>query len=340
MQLRGDVATPREREVIVRQAQHLLRLVDDLLDVSRVARGKVTLTTKSLELSTVVAKAVEAAGPLLEERRHELYLSVAAQGLPLEADEVRLTQVISNLLTNAARYTPPGGRIDVAAARDGEEICLRVRDNGNGIDPVLLPNVFDMFVQGERSPDRSDGGLGLGLSLVRMLVTLHGGTVSARSDGAGRGSEFLLRLPASAPSPSEDHGPFAGRPLVTDHPQRVLVVDDHQDGATMIGDLLSEAGHDVRVAYDASQALSVADVFRPQTAILDIGLPVMDGYTLGRELRSRLGGSAPALIALTGYGQDRDKRRGEEAGFSAHLVKPVDVDVLLRSIDEVAVRLP
>jgi len=183
MQLRGDVATPREREVIVRQAKHLVRLVDDLLDVSRVARGKVTLSKRPVELAAVVAKAVEAAGPLLEQRRHALHVAVPPDRLTVEGDEVRLTQVVSNLLTNAARYTPPGGRIDVTGARERNEVVLRVRDNGTGIEPALLPHLFDMFVQGPRGPDRAEGGLGLGLSLVRTLTALHGGTVSAHSEG-------------------------------------------------------------------------------------------------------------------------------------------------------------
>jgi signal transduction histidine kinase len=195
MQLRGDVATPHEREVILRQAQHLVRLVDDLLDVSRVARGKVTLARRQLELGNVVAKAVEATAPLLEERRHQLLLTVPFEGLLVDADEVRLTQVVSNLLTNAARYTASGGRIEVTAAREDSEVVLRVRDNGMGIDQALLPHVFEMFVQGARGSDRSQGGLGLGLSLVRTLTALHGGSVNAQSEGPGRGSEFTVRLP-------------------------------------------------------------------------------------------------------------------------------------------------
>ena len=199
MQMRGDVAMPGERELILRQAQHLVRLVDDLLDVSRVARGKVTLAKVPLELGGVVAKAVEATAPLLEQHRHALRLSVSSRGLLVEADEVRLTQVVSNLLTNAARYTPSGGRIEVIAAREGADVVLRVRDNGIGIDPILMPSMFEMFVQGRRGPDRSQGGLGLGLSLVRQLTALHGGTVSGHSEGAGRGSEFTVRLPLAPP---------------------------------------------------------------------------------------------------------------------------------------------
>ena len=335
MQLRGDVATPREREVILRQAQHLVRLVDDLLDVSRVARGKVELAKKPLELASVVAKAVEVTGPLFEQRSHLLHLSVPSKGLLIEADEVRLTQVVNNLLTNAARYTPPGGRVEVTAAREDKEITLRVRDNGIGMDPALLSHVFEMFVQGARGPDRSEGGLGLGLSLVRTLTTLHGGTVSAHSDGPGCGSEFTVRLPAFLPPDLSAHtqATAAQRHIASAHTMRVLVVDDNRDGAEMISDLLSAAGHEVKVANDPSEALSLADAFRPQVAILDIGLPVMDGYMLAQEMRIRLGHAVPTLIALSGYGHDQDKRRSDEAGFALHLVKPVDLEKLLQALD-------
>jgi CheY-like chemotaxis protein len=316
MELRGDVSTPREREVIIRQSQHLVRLVDDLLDVSRVARGKVTLARKRLELATVVAKAVEATAPLLEQRRHRLNLSVPQTGLTVEADEVRLTQVVSNLLTNAARYTESGGRIDVTAAREGGEVVLSVRDNGQGIDPALLPHVFDMFVQGPRGPDRLEGGLGLGLSLVRTLTELHGGKASAHSEGPGRGSLFTVRLPASAPLVAGVNGTgAAARPIDRDVARRVLVVDDNRDAAEMISLLLSRAGHQVEIAADASQALSTVDAFRPQVAILDIGLPVMDGYALGH-----------------------DQRRSAEAGFASHLVKPVDAKHLVHLVDELGNR--
>jgi PAS domain S-box-containing protein len=329
MEMRGDVATPREREVIIRQAQHLVRLVDDLLDVSRVARGKVTLTKKPIELSVVVMKAVEATAPAFEERRHRLNLSVVARGLAVDADEVRLTQVVSNLLTNAARYTAPGGRVDVRARREGEEVVLSVRDNGTGIEPDLLPHVFSMFVQAPRGPDRLEGGLGLGLSLVRTLTALHGGTVTAHSEGPGRGSEFTVRLPA-ATSRAESSAPpeHSRRPVAIATGHRVLVVDDNRDGAEMIAELLAAAGYEVQIAGDASQALSVAGAFSPHVAILDIGLPVMDGYALGQELRARAGSSAPILIALSGYGQERDQRRSADAGFTFHLVKPVQAERL------------
>ena len=334
MQLRGDVATPYEREVIVRQAQHLVRLVDDLLDVSRLARGKVTLTKQRMELATAVSKAVEATAPLLEQRRHRLNVSVASRGLAILADDVRLPQIIGNLLTNAALYTDPDGRIDVTGTRERDEVVLRVRDNGAGIDPALLPRLFEMFVQDARGSDRTRGGLGLGLSLVRTLTALHGGTVSAHSAGVGRGSEFTLRLPASAPADALADVPIRRRREISAGcGHRILVVDDNRDAASTIGRFLSEVGYEVQIAGDASQALSAAMVIRPHVAVIDIGLPVMDGYTLGRELRSRMGGAVPELIALTGYGQEQDQRRSAEAGFAAHMVKPVDAERLTRMVD-------
>jgi PAS domain S-box-containing protein len=334
MQLRGDVATPYEREVIVRQAQHLVRLVDDLLDVSRLARGKVTLSKKPIELAIVVGKAVEASAPLLEQRRHRLNVSVAPHGLSVDADEVRLAQVIGNLLTNAALYTDPDGRIEVTGEQQGEEVVLRVRDNGAGIAPDLLPRLFEMFVQDPRGSDRTQGGLGLGLCLVRTLTALHGGTVGAQSAGVGQGSEFTLRLPASAPSEATADVPLRrAREISAGCGHRVLVVDDNRDAASTIGRLLSEVGYEVRIAGDASAALAAALAVRPHVAVIDIGLPVMDGYTLGRELRGRMGGAAPELIALTGYGQEQDQRRSAEAGFAAHLVKPVDAEKLTRLVD-------
>jgi PAS domain S-box-containing protein len=337
MQMRGDVATPREREVILRQAQHLVRLVDDLLDVSRIARGKVTLTKETLELGAIVNGAIEATSSLFEQQRHELSVSVPAEGLLVDADEVRLTQVVSNLLTNAARYTPPGGHIEVTAERARDGLALRVRDNGIGIEPALLPSIFDLFVQGERGSDRSAGGLGLGLSLARTLTALHGGTLSAESGGLGSGSVFTVLLPVSTRTfpPPEARARSAPQQATTTR-QRVLLVDDNRDAVEMLAALLADAGHLVRVATDPPHALSVAEAFRPQIAILDIGLPVMDGYALGRELRARLGEPALILIALTGYGQEQDERRSEEAGFALHLVKPIDGRSLVRLLERLA----
>jgi PAS domain S-box-containing protein len=334
MRLSGDVATPYERDVIERQAEYLVRLVDDLLDVARVASGKVTLAKEPIELASVVAKAVEATERLLEQRQQRLHLSVPLTGLLVDADEVRLTQVVSNLLSNAARYTPAGGRVEVSGLREADEVVLRVRDNGIGIDPALQPQVFDLFLQGPRGADRAEGGLGLGLSLVRSLTVLHGGTVSVHSDGPGRGSEFTVRLPASqAVTRAGADRPSASRRRSDAGPgRRVLVVDDNRDAAATLSRILAMAGHEVRTAYDASQALLLVGDFRPEVGILDIGLPVMDGYELAHELRARLGDSSLLLIALTGYGRDRDRERSEEAGFAAHILKPVDVEELVRLV--------
>jgi signal transduction histidine kinase/CheY-like chemotaxis protein len=340
IKLRGDAPRSPELDVILRQCQHLARLVDDLLDVSRVARGKVSLAKKPIELASVVTEAVEATGPLLEARRHQLVVSVPPAGLEIEADAVRLTQVVNNLLSNAARYTPPGGRVAITGYRDGGAVVLSVQDSGVGIEPALLPSVFDMFVQGARGPDRAEGGLGLGLSLVRTLTQLHGGTVTAHSEGPGRGSEFVVRLPACvtlAPSRAEDE---PARPAwlrnANARDRRVLVVDDNRDIAEMIATLVTLAGYEAQTANDPSEALALAVTFRPHLAIVDIGLPVIDGYALARELQARLCDAPPVLIALTGYSQAEDKMRSEEAGFAVHLVKPVDAQRLVTVLDSLA----
>jgi PAS domain S-box-containing protein len=338
LRLRSGENVPRELDVIVRQAQHLVGLVEDLLDVSRLSRGKVTLVKSPLELANVVEKAVETSAPLLEQRRHRLTVSVAPSGLLVEADEVRLTQVVSNLLTNAARYTPPDGEVDISAVTEDGEVVLRVRDSGVGIDADLLPEVFEMFVQGPRGSDREGGGLGLGLSLVRSLTALHGGTVSVLSDGPGRGSEFTVRLPLCS---NENRPPVRlEQPVARPGParpgagaRRILVVDDNRDAAATLAAFLTEAGHQVQTAHDPAEALSVADAFQPEVAILDIGLPVMDGYSLGRELRERSPEFPAMLVALTGYGQPEDRRRSAEANFRFHLVKPIDMEALLPIVE-------
>ena len=337
LKLRGDVATSRELEVILRQAGHLARLVDDLLDVSRLARGKITLVQKPMELAAIVAKAVEETKALFEQRDHKLAVCVPLEGLEVDADEVRLTQVVANLLSNAARYTPPGGNISVTGAREGEDVILRVRDNGMGIDAALLPDLFEMFVQGARSPDRSEGGLGLGLSLARTLTALHGGSVAARSAGPGLGSEFEVKLPAAGPrvarrpTPSEAPVPPISRTM--GRGARLLVVDDNADVTEMMASFLRLAGFEVWTANDPMEALALAEPVRPHVAIVDIGLPVMDGHALGRELRARLIDAPPILIALTGYGREQDRVRSQEAGFAVHLVKPVDAEQLAQLVD-------
>jgi CheY-like chemotaxis protein/two-component sensor histidine kinase len=330
MRLRGTCAAERERTVIQRQVTHLTRLVDDLLDVSRITRGKVTLKRERVEISDVVAKAIETSSPLLEQRLHTVTMDVARRGLMVDGDHTRLAQVVSNLLTNAAKYTETGGHITIQAGRDGAEIVLSVRDTGIGIPSELLPNVFDLFVQGRQSVERSHGGLGLGLTIVRSLVTLHGGTVSVRSEGLGRGSEFTVRLPA-APVRAAD---IAGAHLpnaVAEYPPtglRLLVVDDNEDAAEMLGQALALKGHHARVVHDGPAAIRAAEEFRPDVALLDIGLPVMDGYEVGERLRSLDGFQHLRLIAITGYGQDADRARSRAAGFESHLVKPIDLDVL------------
>jgi PAS domain S-box-containing protein len=328
MKLRGEVGSERERTVIERQVTHLTRLVDDLLDVARIARGRVELKTELVELAEIVAKAIEMASPLLEQRTHLLTVNVPRQGLRVEGDPTRLSQVISNLLTNAAKYTPPGGNISIRAEQVDADVLVSVRDNGIGITPDVLPHIFDLFVQERQALDRSQGGLGIGLTIVRNLVERHGGSISARSDGPGKGSEFSLRLPLAeraddvvAVMPASA-APSSPRRATT---ARILIVDDNEDGAEMLAEMLGRRGYDTRVAHDAPTALLVAAEFSPTIAFLDIGLPVMDGYELAARLRQMPGLPPLHLIALTGYGQAEDQRRTREAGFDHHLVKPVDI---------------
>jgi signal transduction histidine kinase/CheY-like chemotaxis protein len=330
MKRRGDIGNQREQEIIERHVGHVVRLVDDLLDVSKITRGKVVLRKEPVEMVDVVAKAVEIASDLLEQRRHRLTVDVPPVGLRVDGDPVRLAQVLANLLTNAARYTEPGGLVSVRAARDGQQILVAVKDNGVGIAPDLLPRVFDLFVQGARSTDRKEGGLGLGLALVKSLVLLHGGAVVARSGGIGAGSEFEIRLPGllrdSARRDEVTQAPVA---KVAGASRRVLVVDDNVDSAEMLREVLQAAGHEVALAHDGPAALAVVEHFAADIALLDIGLPVMDGYELGKRLRERSHASSCRLIALSGYGQEHDRAQSKASGFEAHFVKPVDIDRLL-----------
>ena len=331
MKLRGEPGSERERTVIERQVNHLTRLVDDLLDVSRIARGRVELKTEIVEIAEVVAKAIEMASPLLEQRNHTLKMDVPRRGLRVDGDPTRLGQVISNLLTNAAKYTPPNGVVTVRAEQVDDEVVLSVRDTGIGISPDVLPRIFELFVQERQALDRSQGGLGIGLTIVRSLVERHGGSVSARSDGRGKGSEFIIRLPlaeggaagadALPALPAAAAAPGAGA-------VRILVVDDNEDGAEMLADALIGRGYDTRVAHDAPAALRVAAEFSPDVAFLDLGLPVMDGFELAAHLRELPGLADIRLIAVTGYGQESDRRRTRDAGFEGHLVKPVDIDAI------------
>jgi two-component system CheB/CheR fusion protein len=327
LRLRGtsDPSVRRASEIVERQVGHLARLVDDLLDVSRITRGKIELCKEPIDLAIVIRQALENLAPLMTARRHELSLSLPTAPLWLEADPVRLVQVVQNLLENAAKYTEPGGRIWVSAAGELDEVVLRVRDTGNGIAPELLPQIFDLFTQAERTLDRSQGGLGLGLTLVRRLVAMHGGSVSVQSPGLGQGSEFVVRLP---------HGPRASQvreeaTLVavpaSPSPRRVLVVDDNEDAAASLAELLQLSGHQVRVVHNGAATLEAAASSVPDVIFLDIGLPGMSGFEVARQLRKRSGFEDVTIVAVTGYGQTEDRQRAAEAGFDHHLVKPVDV---------------
>jgi PAS domain S-box-containing protein len=333
MKLRGDDDMERERTIIERQVNHLTRLVDDLLDVSRIARGRVDLKKEVIEMAEVVASAIEMTSPLLEQRMHSICVKLPREGLAVEGDPTRLSQVVSNLISNAAKYTPPGGNITISGETTLEEVILRVCDTGVGIAPDVLPRIFDLFVQEKQAIDRSQGGLGLGLTIVRSLVERHGGTVSVHSEGPGLGAEFIIRLPKTNSGSSVLQRLL---PLPTMQPEicvadaglRVLMVDDNEDSALMLSEALKTMGYQTRIAHDAPAALLAAADFQPELALLDIGLPVMDGYELAARLRELPGLKGIRLIALTGYGQESDRQKTSAAGFEHHLVKPVNLSVL------------
>jgi signal transduction histidine kinase len=333
MRLRGGDAFLRERAIIERQVRHLVSLVSDLLDVSRVSQGKLPLNKRPMEMSDVVFRAIEMASPLVEQRGHRLTVRVPETGLLVEADETRLAQVICNILNNAAKYTPEGGRIDVTAEREPAHVALKIKDSGIGLRPEVLSRIFDLFVQEERGLDRSRGGLGIGLSIARGLVELHGGTVAARSDGEGKGSEFVIRLPLAGAALAAADGPDPACAEEGARLKRILVVDDNVDGAELLDEVFRALGHATRLAHDGPAALQVARDFRPHIAFLDIGLPVMDGYQLARRLRALPGLEDVRLVAVTGFGQEADRVRAREAGFDEHLVKPVEIDGLRRLMD-------
>jgi signal transduction histidine kinase/ActR/RegA family two-component response regulator len=315
----------KAREVIDRQVGHLTRLLDDLLDVSRITSGKVQLRMESVDLATAVANALEASRDLIQQRGHSLSVSLPENPVPVHVDPLRFEQVITNLVNNAARYTPQNGHISVTARREGASATLRVRDDGIGIPADLLPRVFDLFTQADRSLVRTEGGLGIGLTIVRNLVELHGGTVTGASEGPGRGSEFTVRLPLGgagegSAKPSAKKAAAAPR-------SRVLVVEDNADSREMLRLMLKAEGHEVHVAEDGPHAVELARAVRPDVAAIDIGLPGFDGYEAGRRIRNDLG-SAITLIALTGYSRAEDRQHTADAGFDAHLVKPVSPEEL------------
>jgi PAS domain S-box-containing protein len=328
--MRGDQS--RELRVIDRQARHLVRLVDDLLDVSRITRGHIELRARPLKLGEVIASALEIARPLVEANRHVVRTEVP-DDLLLVADATRLAQALANLLTNAAKYSPPGTTIDVVTERYDGKVAVKIRDQGIGIPSDMLDKVFDLFVQLPEGKDRSLGGLGLGLAIVRSLIELHGGTVVARSDGLGKGSEFIVELPIGQP---KEAGPAPAPPLPIPEGQgtRVLLVDDNEDAVSLLSDGLEHLGYEVRIALNGSEALRIAETFQPQVGLLDIGLPGMNGYELAKRLRAILPCDS-RLIALTGYGQETDREAAERAGFALHLVKPVELADLERALASV-----
>jgi signal transduction histidine kinase/ActR/RegA family two-component response regulator len=324
----STVSRQHAREIVDRQIMHLARLLDDLFDVARVTSGKVDLRKAPIEVATAVANALDVSRTLLDERRHTLSVSLPDEPVVIEADPVRLEQIIGNLVNNAARYTPAGGHIAVTVTRDGGDVVLRVRDNGIGMPPDVMARVFDLFTQGDRSLARSEGGLGIGLTIVRNLVELHGGTVAAASEGPGRGSEFTVRLPAGAGHATSAVPPHDG---ASSPRLRILVVEDNSDGREMLRTMLEVDGHEVYVAADGVDGVETARVVRPDAAFIDIGLPGLDGYEIAKRLR-RERGQAIRLIALTGYGQSEDRRRSREAGFDLHLVKPVAPELVRRAL--------
>ena len=328
-------APPDIVEMMERQINHLVRLVDDLMEASRMSRGKIALRKKVVDLSTVIDAALEMSRPLIEAAGHELKVELPPHPLAVEADATRLTQVFSNLLNNAANYTDPGGRISVHVSRAGDEVAVTVADTGIGMSAEALSTVFDMFVQGSSPDAPAKQGLGMGLTLARGLVELHGGSLTAESEGPGKGSRFTVRVPVSHRKPEASSASVDSTPAVS-KAQRILVVDDNRDAADSLGVLLQTLGADVRVVHDGKAALDAFDAFHPRVTLLDIGMPGMDGYEVARRIRARPDAQGTALIALTGWGQERDRRRTAEAGFDCHLTKPVDINTVVAALASVA----
>jgi len=327
------------REVLDRQVSHLTRLVDDLLDVSRITSGKIVLENEPVDMIQVVHRAIEASRPLIEARGHALTIDLPDAPVVVLGDVTRLSQVMINLLNNAAKYTPEGGTITVRAIARGGYATITIADTGIGIRAEMLTRVFDLFTQGERGLDRSEGGLGVGLNIVQRLISMHGGRVTAASPGPDRGSEFTVQLPLAEMlcGPGGALG-FSRHRLDSEDRRRILVVDDNRDSAESMERLLALWGHEVQVAYDGPTALRAALDFAPDLVLLDIGLPHMDGYEVGRRMQTDPELHSVVRVAMTGYGQDEDRRRSAEAGFSQHLVKPVDPDTLRQIVAESPMR--
>jgi signal transduction histidine kinase/ActR/RegA family two-component response regulator len=324
-----EPAVEHVREIMDRQVNHLVRLVDDLVEVSRITRGKIDLRQEQVDVVSIIGNAVETSKPLIDAAGHQLAITLSAEPMPLIADPVRLAQVLSNLLNNAAKYTPAGGQIWLTARREANEVVISVRDNGLGIPAEMLPRVFDLFAQVELTRQRAQGGLGIGLTLAKRLVELHGGRIDAFSAGPSQGSEFVVRLPLAPHVPSPEPAPVRARKERPPLPQRrILVVDDTRAAAYTLGKLLEQMGQQVEVVYDPLTAWERARAERPDVVVSDIAMPEMNGYELARHLRAEPTLKESVLIALTGFGQDSDRQRGMEAGFDHYLVKPIDFQSL------------
>ncbi len=333
----SDSTLSSVREMMERQINHMVRLVDELLEVSRITRGKIELRKELVAMSAVVGSAVETSKPLIEGAGHQLTVELPSEPLIFDADPVRLTQVFANLLNNATKYTPPGGKISLTVERDGGEAVVAVRDTGIGIPAEMLPRVFEIFTQVDPTHRGMQAGLGIGLTLVRSLVQMHGGTVTASSQGLDQGSEFVVRLPLATDASFVERPPSKTTPAPHFAGRHIMVVDDNQDAANSLGMLLKFLGAEVSVAHSGASALQSLPNFHPTVMLLDIGMPEMDGYELARRVREHREFQDIVLIALTGWGQDEDRQRTEAAGFDHHLIKPADVNslqALLQSLEE------
>ena len=326
------LATDGPREIMERQLTQMVHLVDDLLDLSRITRGRIELRIARLDLADAVHDALETCRPQIEQRKHRLQVDLPEEPLFVDGDRVRLAQILTNLLNNAAKYSPPESDLGVRVERAGKEALVRVKDSGIGIEPALLPHIFDMFSQAVRSQELTEGGLGIGLSLVRGLVEQHGGTVEARSEGTGKGSEFTVRLPLASAAVRPEAAPHDDgvQPRVR---RRVLVADDNRDSADSLAAMLSLMGHEAETAYDGTDALEKAAAYRPDVIVLDLGMPRLDGYEAARRIRSEPWSNGVKLVALTGWGQEEDRARAKRAGFDHHITKPASLEALIRVLD-------
>jgi signal transduction histidine kinase len=329
-----DEAVRHACEMMERQVNQMARLIDDLLDISRINRGKIELRRERVELGPVIKHAVEAVRPLTQERQQELILKLPPEAIYLDADSTRLAQIVGNLLNNASKFTDKGGRIIIAAEEIGNEVTIRVADTGIGIAKDELHRIFDLFAQIDTSLERSQNGLGIGLTLVKTLSEMHGGNVAVDSAGLGRGSEFVVSLPVANKNSRPLTAQKSADRLPATQKHRILVVDDNRDAATSLAALLKIVGQETHIAFDGMEAVAAAELIRPEVVVMDIGLPKLNGYEAARQIRQQSWGAELVLIALTGWGQDEDRRKSTEAGFSGHLVKPVDVAALLKMISE------